>query len=84
MTNICHIPLWIFVNKISWIPWKNYGGRANGSAVDRRTCVSKSTTARRLGKQWLLYLPVAITKRFGFIHVQPKTRELDTEGGPVE
>jgi hypothetical protein len=80
---ICHVPLWIFGNSISWIPWKNYGGRANGFAVDWRTSVSKSTTARRLGRQWLLYLPVAIAKRFRFVHIQPKAGELDTEHGPV-
>jgi hypothetical protein len=38
---------------------------------------------QRLGRQWLLYLPVAIAKRFRFVHTQPKTGELDTEGGPV-
>ena len=80
---ICHIPLWIFGNKISWIPWKNYGGRANVSAVDRRACVSKSITATRLGRQWLLFLPVAITKRRGFVHIQPKTGKLHTKRGPV-
>jgi hypothetical protein len=84
VTEICHIPLWIFRYEIPRFPWKDYGRRADGLAVDRRTLKKKSTKATRLGRQWLLYLPMTIAERFRFVHIQPKTRELDAERRPVE
>jgi hypothetical protein len=58
-------------------------GELMGRPLTGGLFISKSIKATRLGRQLFLYSPITIAERFWFVHIQPKTRELDAERSPV-